>query len=270
MGNNRSSLQSGSAATNTSTNSNISIPSTTTAAKLKTTNNTNNSGNIQAGLNGNEQTSSSTSSGFASVSNPSATSSSVSFLKRFRSGHHHHPNSSGLEDDNKENNTKKSVKKSKKLVKSKKKKTKEEKSTIPLQPAIEQAPKILNESEYTSINDYMGDVLPKQEPDQIIKEESFYESTFDMDLAVKPENHLEHQQLYSDLNNNVQKNPVILDTNANLYSEVPSKNSISKGSHIGELLNTSPSTSPASQINKKKTYSKFLSKTYQQNFETVG
>ena len=110
----------------------------------------------------------------------------------------------------------------------------------------------------------MGDVQPaKQDINKIIKEESFYESTFDMDLVAKPasdNNHLDHQQLYSDLNNNVHKNPVILDTNANLYSEVPSKNSISKGSHIGELLNAASTTPPTAQINKKKPIANFFQK----------
>ena len=178
MGNNRSILVSGSTATTASLNSTSSLP--------------------------NSQTSGTKNATLSAISNStqSGSNSSVSFLKRFRN-----PSASTQsrdETDNKENfmvqrkktnkvgNTFKKKKPLNENTNSKKnsnqKKNKKGKNSKLGDESIKIDQASSNDAEYTSINDYLSNDLVKNKGDYIgdqAKQESFYESTLEMDLATQ-------------------------------------------------------------------------------------
>lgn len=177
MGNNRSILVSGSTATTASLNSTSSLPASQTSGTR--------SGTLSA----------------ISNATQGGGNSSVSFLKRFRN--QSASNQCRDETDNKENfimqrkktnkvgNTfkkKKPLNENGSAKKSSNQKKFNKKETFKLEDEVQIKSDQVgsNDAEYTSINDYIGNDLVeiKDKVDQP-KQESFYESTLEMDLATQ-------------------------------------------------------------------------------------
>lgn len=235
MGNNRSTLASGSTATTASLNSTSSLPVNSSTANQPIS--------LQTHANG--------------------TQSSVSFLKRFRNPN---PSSHNLDDldhtdsnDRKKNFKNNGFKKKKQIDDGASKKNNKNRKKIEKNKAISLSTSDLakssksstNETEYTSINEYSAEnskpvLEEKTENSGSInshsKEESFYESTLDMDLAngtnkdnidnnsqktTMPQSHSPtfNKQANKENTENSTSN---LDSNANLYSEIINKNLPSK------------------------------------------
>lgn len=242
MGNNRSTLVSGSTATTASLNSTSSLPvdSSLSTSHQPTL-------NLHAHSNG--------------------TQSSVSFLKRFRNPN---PSSNNLDDlDHVDSNQRKKNKKLNTFTKkskhgasngvidtvpdpsmkkggtNRKKIDKTKIISLSASNIIKSSKVSTNESEYTSINEYLGDANGGKLINKNGKEESFYESTLDMDLAnnknlkttgvsskVPSKGLNKENELYNhDTRKSKAQAPplqVNLDSNANLYSEIINKNLTSK------------------------------------------
>lgn len=228
MGNNRSTLVSGSTATTASLNSTSSLPVNTANINLHLT---------------------------------SGTQSSISFLKRFRNNPNHNHNFDELDGNITENNNvhkkKHPFKKKKQMYNnednnqncnSRKKLEKNKRISLSASNIINNTnlkvtSSTTNESEYTSINENLGEASLTNRPKS--NQESFYESTLDMEFANNNNNtqnnlkqivdqvqthyknqnkeNIEFQNSDKKSNSNSPSENVI-DNNANLYSEIVNKN----------------------------------------------